>query len=137
MYRAVLEGLALEERLSLKRIEKATGIKVTRLTVMGGASRSELFTQIISDVLQRPVDICAEVETTCLGAAILGAAAVGAEGETDVRKTAARMSHVEKTLEPSRKLKETYRLAAKAHNQLYPALKAVFPLLATLRDNAE
>ncbi|MDR0417542.1 MAG: xylulose kinase [Propionibacteriaceae bacterium] len=132
LYRAVLEGLALEERLTLRRLEKATGVKVARLSVMGGASRSKLFTQIIADVLQRPLDICAETETTCLGAAILGAAAVGADGEHSVQATAARMSHVARTVEPDAGLKGVYRLAAKAHQMLYPALKQVFPLLSEL-----
>ncbi|MDR1387198.1 MAG: xylulose kinase [Propionibacteriaceae bacterium] len=132
LYRAVLEGLALEERLTLKRMEKATGVKVARLSVMGGASRSELFTQIIADVLQRPVDVCAETETTCLGAAILGAAAVGAEGEHDVRATAARMSQVARTVYPDPATKSIYKLAARAHQQLYPALRATFPLMAAL-----
>lgn len=133
LYRAVLEGLALEERLSLKRLEKATGVRVERLSVMGGAAQSDLFTQIIADSLQRPIDVCAEVETTCLGAAILGAAAVGAGGEFDVRATAARMSRVSHTVLPQADAKSTYRLAAKIHRKLYPSLKDVFPLIAELR----
>ena len=34
LYRALLEGLALEERVSLKRVEKATGTPVERLVVL-------------------------------------------------------------------------------------------------------
>lgn len=134
MYRAVMEGLALEERLSLKRMEKATGVKVERLSVLGGAAQSPLFTQIIADALQRPLDVCAEVETTCLGAAMLAAAAVGADGTSDVRETAARMSRVSHTVEPDSGLKSRYRQAAKAHQALYPALEKVFPLLTPLRE---
>jgi len=133
-YRAVLEGLAIEKRLTLKRMEKATGVKVTRLSVMGGAAKSELFLQILADVMQRPVDVCAEVETTCLGAAILGAAAVGAAGESDVKKTAERMSRVSHTVEPSTEVKDIYNIAAKAHKMLYPALKDVYPLITQLRE---
>lgn len=136
MYRALLEGLALEERLTLKRMEKATGHRVERLSVMGGGAKSSLFTQIIADSLQRPIDVCAEVETTCLGAAILAAAAVGAEGETDVKATANRMSRVSHTVEPQPENKNTYRLAARAHREIYPALKAIFPMIAELRENA-
>jgi xylulokinase len=124
----------LEERLSLKRLQKATGVKVRRLSVMGGAAKSPLFMQILADVLNRPLDVCAEVETTCLGAAILGAAAVGAEGEWDVGRTAARMSHISHTVEPRPDTKAAYDLAARAHRRLYPALKEVFPLLTPLRE---
>jgi xylulokinase len=134
MYRAVMEGLALEKRLSLKRVEKATGVPVQRLSIMGGAAQSPLFTQILADSLQRPLDVCAEVETTCLGAAILGAATVGADGTHDVRETAARMSRVSHVVEPDAALKPRYRQAAKAHQALYPALRSVFPLLTSLRE---
>jgi xylulokinase len=134
LYRAVLEGLALEERVSLKRVQKATGVRVQRLSIMGGAANSTLFTQIIADVLGRPLDICAEVETTCLGAAILGATGVAAEGVSDVKEWAARMSHVARTVEPNTSVKWIYDLATKAHRKLYPALKDVFPLLAEVRD---
>ena len=137
LYRAVLEGLALEERLTLKRVEKATGTAVERLVVMGGGTKSALFNQILADALQRPIDVCAEPETTCLGAAILGAAAVGADGVTDVRATASRMSRVSHTVEPQPHLKKLYKKAAKAHQALYPALRKVFPTIAELRESAD
>lgn len=137
LYRAVLEGLALEERLTLKRMEKATGVKVERISVMGGAAKSALFTQILADSLRRPLDVCAEVETTCLGAAMLGAAAVGADGVTDVKQTAARMSSISHTVEPQQSAKRVYRLAAQTHRQMYPALKAIFPLIAEIRHSAD
>ncbi len=136
LYRALLEGLALEERVSLKRVEKATGTPVERLVVMGGGTKSPLFNQILADALQRPIDVCAETETTCLGAAILGAAAVGAGGVTDVKETAARMSRVSHTVAPQPHLKKLYKKAAKAHAALYPALRKVFPVIAELREKA-
>lgn len=134
MFRAVLEGLALEERLSLKRVEKATGTPVERLVVMGGGTKSPLFNQILADALQRPIEVCAEPETTCLGAAILGAAAVGADGIAGVPEAAQRMSRVSHTVEPQPHLGNVYKTAAKAHRALYPALKEVFPIIARLRS---
>ena len=134
LYRAVLEGLALEERGSLASMEQATGVPVQRLSIMGGAANSPLFVQIIADVMQRPLDICAEVETTCLGAAILGAAAVGAEGTHDVRETAARMSRVSHVVEPNPDHAEVYELAAQVHQQLYPALRSSFGTIAQIRE---
>lgn len=136
LYRAVLEGLALEERFSLRNMQKATGTRVDRISIMGGAAKSPLFTQIIADAMQPPLDVCAEVETTCLGAAMLAAAAVGADGETDVRRTAERMSRVSHVVEPQESTKDIYQLANKAHKRLYPALKEVFPIIARIR-NAE
>jgi gluconokinase len=44
----------------------------------GGVSRSRLWTQIVADVLGRPVTICREEEATSRGAALLALSAVGA-----------------------------------------------------------
>ena len=137
LYRGLLEGLALEERLTLERVEQATGIGVERLVVMGGGTRSPLFNQILADVLQRPIDVCAEPETTCLGAANLGAAAVGASGTSDVKQTATRMSRVSHTVEPQPQLRDVYEKAARVHEALYPALRDVFPTIAELRNTAD
>ena len=91
----------------------------------------------IGDAGIHRVDVCAEVETTCLGAAMLGAAAVGADGVTDVKQTAARMSSISHTVEPQQSAKRVYRLAAQTHRQMYPALKAIFPLIAEIRHSAD
>ncbi|HEY5879897.1 MAG TPA: FGGY family carbohydrate kinase [Nakamurella sp.] len=133
MYRAVLEGLAHEERLTLDLVEKAVGQPIQRVVAMGGASRSVLFTQILADILERDVAISTEVETTALGAAVLGAAAVGFTGTHDVAATAEQMSGVDTVISPRPDDLDRYRTAHEAYRQLYPALKGIFPTLAALR----
>lgn len=134
LYRAILEGLALEERLSLERIEAAIGQHVGRIVVMGGAARSALFTQLLADVLERPVDISAEVETTALGAAILAASAVGFAGATRLEDAVAAMVRVVATREPDETHRTVYRQAAAIHAELYPSVRDLFPRLAALRS---
>lgn len=134
MYRAVLEGLAYEERNVLSRIEEATGTPVREVVALGGAARSPLFTQLLADVLERPVLLSDEVETTALGAAILAAAHVGLDGITGIEDAVARMSGASVVREPNEDHRATYRSAAQAHAALYPALRDVFPLLAPLRQ---
>ncbi|MEQ4208275.1 FGGY family carbohydrate kinase [Actinopolymorpha sp. B9G3] len=133
MYRAVLEGLAFEERLSLTRIEESTGQRVERVTALGGASQSPLFTQLLADVLERPVAISAEVETTALGAAILAAAAVGLDGMDDVDDAVGRMTHVEVVRQPDLAPRALYREAAEVYAEIYPRLRDLFPRIAQLR----
>ena len=135
LYRAVLEGLAYEQRLILELVEQVTGRRTDRLVVMGGASRSQLFTQMLADVLERPVAISAEVETTALGAAILAAAAIGLGGVPDVVETATRMSRVAAVRTPDTRTRDRYGEAFAVYRDLYPALKPVFPRLAALRDS--
>jgi len=134
MYRAVLEGLAYEERLTLDLVEQATRRRIDRVVVMGGATRSKLFTQLLADVLERPIAISAEAETTALGAAMLAAAAVGLEGVSDVAETAGRMSRVAEVRAPDADVRGRYRDTCAVYRDVYPALKSLFPRLAALRD---
>jgi len=133
MYRAVLEGLAYEERLSLSLIERSTGQSVVSLVAMGGASRSRLFTQLLADVLERPVAVAAEVETTALGAAILAAAAVGLEDVKSVEEATERMTRVAHVRYPDDGRRAVYREAARVYAELYPTLRSLFPQLSRLR----
>lgn len=136
MYRAILEGLAYEERLSLERLEASTGEPVERVVVLGGAAQSVLFTQLLADVLERPIDVSAEIQTTALGVGILAAAAIGLDGCTGIDDAAHRMAHVSATREPDETDRATYRAAASIHAELYPSVKALYPRLAALRDGA-
>ncbi|MBS0122809.1 xylulokinase [Thetidibacter halocola] len=77
VYRAILEGLALEQRLSTTGAEAAMGTRTERFRLMGGGTRSRLWSQIVADVLDRPVEIAREAEATCLGAGMLAAAGAG------------------------------------------------------------
>ncbi|MPY78037.1 MAG: carbohydrate kinase [Actinophytocola sp.] len=132
--RAVLEGLAYEERLTLELLEDATGQQVERLVVMGGASRSDALTQLLADVLERPIAISAEPETTALGAAMLAASAAGIDGVSDLTEIATRMSRVSAVREPDTAAHQRYRDTFAVYRDVYPALKPVFPRLSALRS---
>lgn len=134
LYRAVLEGLALEERLCLELIEDRAGTEVHDIVALGGAVRSTLFTQVIADVLGRPLQIAEEPETTALGAAILAAAAVGFGGAQDLRQAAEQMSRVAATREPDPATAGIYDGLYAVYRDLYPALRDVFERLAEVRE---
>src|SRR5215218_4837424 len=89
VYRAVLEGLAFEQRLETEVMEKGLGQPVEKFYAMGGGSRSPLFCQTMADVTGLPVTSCQEVETTCLGAGMMALAALDG---SDLRDVAATMS---------------------------------------------
>ena len=87
VYRAVLEGLAFEQRLETEAMERELGQPVETFFAMGGGSRSPLFCQVMADITGRPVKACKEVETTCLGAAMMAVAAM--DDSSDLREVAA------------------------------------------------
>jgi xylulokinase len=73
--RAILEGITLELSWMLDEIRQATAI--TRLKMIGGASRSPVWPQIVADLTQIPIDLPLEPEAASLGAAILAGVGVG------------------------------------------------------------
>jgi sugar (pentulose or hexulose) kinase len=61
-----MESIAYEIRLNIEYIEKS-GISVSRIVLSGGATQNAVLCQIVSDVLQKPVQIFAETESSTWG----------------------------------------------------------------------
>lgn len=127
MYRAMLEGLAMEQRLSTTGAEAASAMPIGRFLVMGGGARSPLWCQIMADVLGRPVDVAREPEATCLGAGIL--AAFGAGIFTSVQEAAAAMTGTGKRYVPNSEQSAKYDRIYDLYKDIYPALREHFARL--------
>ena len=76
-YRAILENTAMVTKGHLDLVREATGNQPEDIIFAGGASKSPLWCQILSDVLGLPVKVPAVKEATALGAAILAGCGVG------------------------------------------------------------
>jgi xylulokinase len=76
-YRSLLEGIAFELRMQLDGLERARGQRVDVIRAMGGGARSPLWTQILADVFDRPLEVCASGEVSALGAAAIALTAIG------------------------------------------------------------
>jgi sugar (pentulose or hexulose) kinase len=92
---------------------------------------------MISDITGRPVTACQEVETTCLGAAMMATAAM--DDTSDLREVAATMSGDGTTYEPDEKRSAFYdRIYNDVFKELYPRLSDLFPALAAaVEDQGE
>ncbi len=128
MYRAILEALALEERLLTLGVEEATGRAIDEIVLLGGGSRSPLLCQIIANVLGRSVKLAREQESTALGAGIHAAAAAGFY--KDIRDAADAMTGTEKSFEPDAESHARYSEIFEAYRSIYPGLKNTFRLMA-------
>jgi xylulokinase len=80
LFRALMEGIAFEQRLAFEGMEERLGQPIDVLLTTGGGARSALWRQILADVTRKTVVACREPETTSLGAGIHAAAAVGWHG---------------------------------------------------------
>jgi xylulokinase len=84
LYRAVLEGVALEYGIYLKCLESLYGKgKVTEVRVTGGGEKSAVWNRIKADVLGVPIVQIPGAGGAPLGSALLAAYAVGDIGDLD------------------------------------------------------
>lgn len=85
---ALMEGVAFETQRILE-IYQHLGMSIKHLTMTGGASRSDLWCSIISGVTGSEINRMEEVETCCIGAAML--AAVGLQWYDNLTECASQM----------------------------------------------
>ena len=86
LYRAVLEGVSFALRHNIEAGIQGVGALDERLVVVGGASHSDLWMQIIADITGRPVYTLQEDVEASLGAALLAAYGVGLIDADAVRR---------------------------------------------------
>ncbi len=134
LYRAILEGIAFEQRLHSEGVEAALDTPMTRFVAMGGGSRNERWCQIIADVTGKPVARAATPEAAALGAGILSAAGAGLF--PDVQRAAQAMTHIEPRTflpDPGRQARYT-ALYEEVYRQLFPALRPYLDRLTALAE---
>ncbi len=124
-YRALLEGIAFEQRLAGEGVMAATGQRFNEYITLGGG-QSKLCCQIMADVTGVPIVRSTTTEATCLGAGIL--AAVTAGWYTDVYQAAAAMTTTADRFTPT---PIYHRLYTDVYHKLFPTLQ---PLLNRLAD---
>jgi rhamnulokinase len=87
--RSALVSLACKYRLVVERLERAAGVEVELVHVIGGGARNELLCRMTADLLGRPV-LAGPVEATALGNVLMQARAVGELGSlADIRAVTA------------------------------------------------
>ncbi len=102
--RAVLEGLAFVLRANVEQVAALVAQAVS-LRMTGGLTRSLFWSQLVADVLGRPVRVSEIPEGTALGAAVC--AGVGAGLFADPAEGAARLAHI-RTVHPNEENARTY-----------------------------
>jgi len=76
VYRALLEGIAYESRVNLKRLEQA-GVYIESIRATGGGAKSEGWLQIKADILNKPIEMIETPEAGTVGSLMLAGIAVG------------------------------------------------------------
>ena len=118
-YRAILENTALLAKGHMDLVEEATGNKPKEIIFAGGASKSELWSQILADVMGLPVKVPVVKEATALGAAILAGYGVGIY--KSIPEAAERVVRIEKTFEPNMENHKVYMEEYEVWRKVYAA----------------
>lgn len=105
IYRAVLEGLVMDQYLNLEQLN-AQNVGAQELRCVGGGSKSVPWLQIKADAMQIPVSTLECSEAGALGCAALCAVAMGVY--KTVEEAAQNMAHIKNTLEPNQAYREFY-----------------------------
>ncbi|MCK9474193.1 autoinducer-2 kinase [Sulfurimonas sp.] len=77
MFRSLQENAAIVSSINLDKIKEFTNIKIDEIVFAGGASKGELWSQIVADVTGCRVKIPRVREATALGAAMAAGVGVG------------------------------------------------------------
>ena len=80
MFRSLQENACIVSSINLKKIEAFTGIKVQEIVFAGGASKGNLWCQILADVTGCKVKIPKVTEATALGTAMSAGVGAGVYG---------------------------------------------------------
>lgn len=118
-YRAILENAAMVTKGHLDLVHEVTGNMPESIVFAGGASKSPLWCQILSDVLGLPVRVPVVKEATGLGAAIL--AGFGAGIYDDIAKAAKDLVRIDKTYEPNMENHSLYKKLYETWRKVYAA----------------
>ena len=133
LYRAVLEGVTFALRHNMEAGTRQGVALDDHLIVVGGATQSDLWMQIIADVTRMPVYTYRESVEAALGAGLLAGQACGL---LDLAKPLQHGTLVERAM-PYETAACRYDELFTLYCQLYPALKPVMHRLNTSHTQSE
>ena len=119
MFRSLQENACIVSAINLEKIKEFTGVEYDEVVFAGGASKGELWPQILADVLGVKVKIPKVKEATALGAAM--AAGVGAGIYKDISSAAKKIVVWDKTYTPNMDNYKTYQEIKVKWQEVYEA----------------
>ena len=120
VYRAIMEGVSYGTEHIMRYFREA-GFAPREVYACGGATKSDLWMQIQSDVLGIPICLTEEANAPLLGDAIL--ASYGAGLYKSIEEAAEAMVRIRKKVEPDLEKTSSYRYYVDRYIDTYPALK--------------
>jgi xylulokinase len=123
LYRALLEGLAMESRLMAEGIATLPNAnEATEIRAIGGNSKNHLLVEIKASVFNRPITVIDQAEASALGAALLAGIAAGSYRDLD--EALSNLDRSVHTIEPNAEWTRRYEnLYNSVYRRMYDALR--------------
>lgn len=131
LYRAILEGIAMEQSLASESVEQATGRKIDEFALIGGGATSLLWTQIIADALNKRILKMDTEEASSLGAGI--SAAVAAGWFSSFEEAAKTMTRVKDITDPIPQNVKRYQDLIGIYRDIYPLTSGIYKKINSLK----
>ena len=122
--RSILEGVSFSLKNCLDIIEDMN-VKVEDIRVSGGGAESEIWRQILSDILEYPLSTVKASEGPALGVAILAGVGAGVYDSVETACEKILGGNDSEKVVPNRELKEVYSKVYEIYNSLYPRIKDI------------
>jgi len=103
--RSMYEGIAFSLRRIIDLVEERVGVEFKTFRAFGGGSKSKLMTQILADVLGKPILLPAEEEVGALGLALVAASILK---HSRLEAVYERTNETAEEIEPQNELVRTY-----------------------------
>lgn len=130
IFRALLEGPAFAIRQTIELLRSQSDAPARALRIGGAAARSEVWNQVIADVLGTPVIALSRSHIEVLGAAVLGGFGVGLY--PDLEAATARVAEEGRRYEPNPEAHAVYNRLFPLYLRLYPSVADYFKELVAL-----
>lgn len=134
VYRALLEGVALEQAMMTNKVDSVT-THISHYAAVGGGSKSDLWCQILADASGRDVKRLETSEASALGAAMAAAKSVGWY-KTIVLASASMSGTLSRTFRPRSKSHRRYQELLAIYTDLWPKLSEWNQRLANFSTGA-
>ncbi|WP_437928783.1 FGGY-family carbohydrate kinase [Sorangium sp. So ce291] len=129
VYRALIEGVALEQALVLDLMRGGAGIEVAEFAAVGGVAASDLWCSVMADATGVVLQRSETVEAACLGAAMCAAAGAGLAGSIEAAAKAMRGTATA-TFHPDAERRRRYAELLGIYRDMYPQLSGVMRRLS-------
>jgi len=117
MFRSLEENACIVSAINLEKIKSFTALEIDEIVFAGGASKGDLWCQILADVTGCKIKVPKVTEATALGAAM--AAGVGANIYQNMASASEKLITWDKEYQPNNTHHEHYKNIQKQWEEVY------------------